>query len=124
MDAHQLVSLVAREVFYEEGYKIDTNNFNVTTKDPMYIKVQRKYCEPGKCPSEWATLHYQPTFIGNAIYLAMFVILLIAQLFFGVKHKTWNYLGAVSLGVIGEAVGYVGRLMLSKNNFPTKNFLM
>lgn len=116
-----ILHLIARAVD-ENG--IDPNNLNLTTHDPKLIQMQRKYCKPGKCPAEWATLQYQPTFPGNAVYLGCFVVLLGAQLWFGIRKKTWNYMGAVCLGVFGEIAGYVGRLMLSKNNFPLRNFLM
>jgi hypothetical protein len=122
MSASEILSLIARAAGEIE---VDPNNLNLTTKDPLLIKAQRKVCTLAlKCPIEWATMHYLPNFAGNTVYLACFAILLVGQLWFGFRHKTWKYMGAVSLGIIGEIVGYFGRLLYNKNPFPLKNFLM
>jgi len=121
MEALSIINLIARAV---DKNGIDPDNLNTTTTDPMLIGMQRKYCKPGKCPAEWAIIDYQPTFAGNTVYGLCFLVLLAPQLWFGIRYKTWTYMTAVCLGLIGEVVGYIGRLMLSKNNFPLNNFLM
>ncbi|KAF1957466.1 RTA1-domain-containing protein [Byssothecium circinans] len=103
---------------------IDPDHLILNTTNPVLIAMQKKYCRVGTCPPEWAILHYRPNFIGNTIYLAMFGLLLAGQLWFGIRKKTYKYCATVCLGVIGEMVGYVGRLMLNKNPFPMNNFLI
>lgn len=115
-----IFNIIARAVD-ENG--IDPNNLNYTTTDPKIIKLQRKYCTLA-CPMEWATMHYRPTIPGNAAYAGCLAVLLVAQLFYGIRKKTWSYMGAVSLGVIGEVAGYIGRILLNRNPFLMKNFLM
>ena len=76
------------------------------------------------CPVERGIIRYQPTIAGNSIYGVCFILLLLTQLYFGIRKKTWTYMSAVCLGVFGEIVGYGGRLMLNKNPFEMNNFLV
>jgi len=115
------IQFIARAV---DKNGIDPNNLNTTTTDPKLIDLQKDYCEVGKCPLEWAIMHYRPTIPGNAAYAACFVILLLPQLWFGIRKKTWNYMVAVCLGILGETIGYVGRVMYNRNPFPMRNFLL
>lgn len=115
-----VLALIARTV-NEHG--VDPDNINTNSTDPAYIGPARKYCEIGKCPIEWATIQYRPTIPGNVIYLLCFLVLLGGQLFYGIRKKTWTYMGAVSAGVLLEIVGYIGRIMLNQNPFIMNNFL-
>jgi hypothetical protein len=115
-----VLALIARAVD-ENG--VDPDNINVTSTDPAYIGPARKYCKIGECPIEWATIQYRPTIPGNVIYLLCFLVLLGGQIFYGVRKKTWTYMGAVSAGVLLEIIGYIGRIMLNQNPFIMNNFL-
>lgn len=84
----------------------------------------RKPCTVDTCDIKYAIVSYQPTFAGNTIYGVCFMILFLVQLYFGLRKKTWTYMSAVLLGIFGEIVGYVGRLMLSSNPFDMNNFLV
>ncbi|KAF2181845.1 RTA1-domain-containing protein [Zopfia rhizophila CBS 207.26] len=103
---------------------IDPNNLNLNTTDPTLIGMQRKYCKLGECPIEWATISYIPNLGGNLVYLICFLVLLGIQIFFGVRKKTWTYLGAMVMGVLLEIIGYIGRIMLHNNPFIMNNFLV
>ncbi|KAF2638969.1 RTA1-domain-containing protein [Massarina eburnea CBS 473.64] len=103
---------------------IDPDHLILNTTDPILISMQKKYCKVDLCPMEWAILQYRPNLIGNIIYLTLFGVLLASQLFFGIRKKTYKYCATVCLGIIGEMVGYVGRLMVNKNPFPMDNFLI
>jgi hypothetical protein len=103
---------------------IDPDNINTSSTDPVYAAMARKYCTLGKCPIEWATMDYRPTVAGNTIYLLCFGALLGVQIFYGIRKKTWTYLGAVSMGIFGEIIGYIGRIMLHGNPFIMNNFLL
>jgi hypothetical protein len=121
MDA---LALFARAALDENG--IDKDNINITATEPIYIAQARKYCKIGKepeCPIEWATIKYRPSMAGNVIYLMFFLVLMGGQLFYGIRKKTWTYMGAVSLGILLEIVGYIGRIMLNMNPFIMNNFL-
>lgn len=110
MDASTILSLVVREV---------TQNRTVTAKKPF-----RCTTVSARCPIERGIVRYQPTIAGNTIYGVCFILLLLAQIYFGMRKKTWTYMAAVCLGIFGEIVGYIGRLMLNKNPFDMNNFLV
>lgn len=67
---------------------------------------------------------YFPSLPANAFFLALFLTLLIAQLYLGIRYKTWTFAFALSCGCFVEAVGYVGRLMLHHNPFSNNGFTM
>lgn len=67
---------------------------------------------------------YFPSLPANAFFLALFIILLVAQIYLGIKYRTWTFAFALSCGCLVEAVGYVGRLMLHHNPFSNDGFTM
>lgn len=118
----EFVSLVARAALDSNG--IDRDNIDITSTNATYIAMARKYCKVGECPESWATIRYRPTMPGNIIYLLAFLVLLGGQLFYGIRNKTWSYMGTVSTGILLEIIGYIGRLMLHQNPFIMNNFLV
>ncbi|KAF2128512.1 RTA1-domain-containing protein [Dothidotthia symphoricarpi CBS 119687] len=116
-----LYQLIARAVD-ENG--IDPNNIDVNTTDPMKIAMSLKYCKVGKCPEAWQKIEYQPNIPGNVIYMLCFLALAGGQVWYGVRNKTWSYMGTMVAGILGEMVGYIGRIMLSLNPFIMNNFLI
>ncbi|KAH7154802.1 RTA-like protein [Fusarium sp. MPI-SDFR-AT-0072] len=50
----------------------------------------------------------------NAFFLVCFSLLLPAQLFLGIKYKTWGYMVGMVCGLILEILGYAARTGLSK----------
>jgi hypothetical protein len=115
-----LHALLARRV---DNNGVDSAHLDLTTTNRTLIAMQRKYCKLGECPIEWATIQYRPTVAGNVIYLLCFLCLLGAQLFYGIRKKTWTYLGTLTAGILLEIIGYIGRLMLNQNPFIMNNFL-
>jgi hypothetical protein len=103
---------------------IDPNNINVTTTDPLIIAMSRKYCNVGKCPEAWQVIQYRPNIAGNTIYMACFILLLLSQAWLGIRSKTWKYTATMCIGILGEMIGYTGRLMLHANPFLMNNFLV
>lgn len=67
---------------------------------------------------------YIPTLPGNALYLALFALMLAAQVVLGIYYRFWSYLVAISCGLILEVLGYVGRLQLHNNPFDFDAFLL
>lgn len=117
------LSLVARAEPDRNG--IDKDNLNFTTTNATLIGMQRKYCTlTNGCPIEWATIKYRPSIAGNVIYMLCFFVLFAAQMFYGIRKKTWTYMGALLVGIFAEIIGYVGRIMLNKNPFIMNNFLI
>lgn len=114
-------SLLARAL---DQNGIDPNNINTNITDPLIIAMSRKYCKVGTCPASWQVIDYRPSPAGNAIFMTTFILLLLAQAYFGLRHKTWKYAALLTTGILGEIVGYAGRLMLNANPFLMNNFLV
>ena len=57
------------------------------------------------CTIEKTTYGYYPSLAGNAFFAAFFGVLLVAQLFQGLKWKSWTYLIALFFGCLGETIG-------------------
>lgn len=83
------------------------------------------YCNITSCPLSLAQITgYVPSLGGNVLYLTIFVLLLIAQAFFGIKHRTWGFLIGMIGGLVLEILGYASRVELNKNPFDPNWFKM
>ncbi|KIV95026.1 hypothetical protein PV10_02733 [Exophiala mesophila] len=51
----------------------------------------------------------------NIFFAIVFGLATVTQLWLGIKTKTWSFTAWIMCGVIFECVGYVGRVLLSKN---------
>ncbi|KAI9670249.1 MAG: hypothetical protein M1831_006463 [Alyxoria varia] len=76
------------------------------------------------CCTEQGMINYVPTTAGNAVYLAIFAVALIAQIGLGVRYKTWDFMGPMVAGTIMEIFGYAGRLWMTTDIFTMSPFLM
>jgi hypothetical protein len=83
-------------------------------------------CNITTCDLTLAHFDYIPSLGGNALYAAIFSIYIIANLYLGIRHKAWGYMAAMFFGLVGEVIGYIGRILLNQNPFdPTgNNFLI
>lgn len=80
-------------------------------------------CTPETCCLAQGEINYLPSLGGNAAYAAIFGILLLSSLLFGIRYRTTSFTIWMSLGLAGEIVGYVGRVMLHNNIFDFNAFL-
>ncbi|KUJ16877.1 RTA1-domain-containing protein [Mollisia scopiformis] len=60
---------------------------------------------------------YYPSQPVNVILVAIFAISFIANLFQGIKSRSWTFTIALGVGTSAEAVGYIGRLLLRNDPF-------
>jgi hypothetical protein len=67
------------------------------------------------CPVEDTIYGYAPNLGLNAFFIAMFVLFALAQIFLGTRHKTYFFAYAITMGCIGEAIGYGGRVIMHSN---------
>ncbi|KAJ5358657.1 uncharacterized protein N7496_011070 [Penicillium cataractarum] len=74
------------------------------------------------CCLAQSSFNYRPTFAGNLIFTILFCILIIPQLFLGIRHKTWGYMAGTIIGFAFEALGYAGRVRLHINPFESISF--
>lgn len=65
---------------------------------------------------------YAPNLGLNAFFIAMFALFALAQIFFGTKHKTFFFAYAITMGCIGEAIGYGGRVIMHSNPYSSLGF--
>lgn len=86
--------------------------------------IPDEQCTLATCSLLQAHFRYLPSLPGNALYLAIFALLIAPQVFFGIKHKTWGYMIAMLGGLALEVIGYIARVMMHSNPFTQDNFLM
>ncbi|KAJ6002604.1 RTA1-domain-containing protein [Penicillium sp. IBT 35674x] len=80
-------------------------------------------CTLATCPITEAYVYYVPSLAGNAFYLALFAIFLVAQLGLGTRYKTWGFLAGLFGGLVLEIIGYLGRVQLHNNPFVFSSYL-
>lgn len=84
-----------------------------------------KQCTYATCSvKEDGEIEYIPNLIGNTAYAAIFLLILILQIFFGVKYKTWGFLVGMVCGLGLEITGYAGRILLHDNVFQEDYFII
>jgi hypothetical protein len=81
-------------------------------------------CTLGTCPIQWANVEYVPSMAGNATYLSIFAVLLVAQLYLGIRYRTWGFLAGMVVGGLLEITGYLGRILLHSDPFNFNYFLV
>ena len=64
------------------------------------------------CPVEGTIYGYYPTIGWNAAFAGFFTLTLVVNIVLGMRYRTWTYGIAMSLGCIGETVGYIGRVIM------------
>lgn len=92
---------------------------NQTLGDKPYLCVLDVTCD-----LSLSSFLYRPTVAGNALFAGIFAIFIVVQLFLGIKHKTWGYMGAMILGLLLEVIGYVARVLIHNKPFDNDYFLM
>lgn len=73
---------------------------------------------------EQATISYRPDVAGNLIYAAVLGAILLTQIGFGIRYKTWGFLTGMFCGLLLEVLGYLGRLWIHAKPFESNAFLV
>lgn len=63
-------------------------------------------CTPQLCCLEQAQVEYIPNLGGNIFFATAIGLLIIPNIIFGIRYKTWSFFTWMTLGLIGEVVGY------------------
>jgi hypothetical protein len=102
------------------------NRNNHTGYGNISLFLEREECTIATCDLTLGAFDYIPDLGGNAFFVALFALFLVLNIFLGIRHKTWGYMAAMVLGLIGEIIGYLARIFLHGNIFdPTgNNFLI
>ncbi|KAJ0422982.1 RTA1 like protein-domain-containing protein [Aspergillus carlsbadensis] len=80
-------------------------------------------CTIDTCPLSMASVEYRPVLWGNILFMAIFGVAALIHIGLGIRYKTWTFMVAMVLGLVGEVVGYVGRVNLWDNPFNGDAFL-
>ncbi|KAH7122828.1 RTA1 like protein-domain-containing protein [Dendryphion nanum] len=54
---------------------------------------------------------YEPA--GNIIMLSFYIIVLIPQIYLGIRHKTWGFSFGMVSGIVLEILGYISRIQMA-----------
>jgi hypothetical protein len=93
----------------------------VTMSDDQQLPMPADECRKDQaCLDAYASVHYLPSIFGNALFLGIFGLVLITQVYFGIRKKTWGYMVAMIGGVVLEIVGYYGRIAMNTDPFDGK----
>lgn len=82
------------------------------------------FCTIETCNIACGQVTFLPSLAGNALYAAIFGLLLIAQAVLGIRFRTWGFMVGMVCGLLLEIIGYAGRIMLHNNPFDFNNFLI
>ncbi|KAK4145959.1 RTA1 like protein-domain-containing protein [Dichotomopilus funicola] len=81
-------------------------------------------CTLDLCPIEASILQYQPSIPGNAVIAALFGVSMLIHLVQGLKWRQWSFMICLIVGCLDQIIGYVGRILLSKNPFSFNAFII
>jgi hypothetical protein len=81
-------------------------------------------CTMQTCDLSMASYLYLPSLPGNVTYLTIFAILILPQIFLGIRYKIWKYMIAMVIGLVLETMGYAGRILLYHEPFNNDAFLL
>lgn len=74
------------------------------------------------CPVEATVLGYAPNLGSGYFFTIAFGALTIASLGLGIWKRTWTFAAALTLGLLLETLGYVGRILLNDNPWDQDAF--
>ena len=81
-------------------------------------------CTLQTCCLAQSSFLYRPSWGGNLCFAIYFAVLCVPQLWLGIRYRQKGFAVGMLCGLILEAVGYAGRLMLHINPFNGNAFLM
>lgn len=76
------------------------------------------------CPPQWGYVNYQPSLGGNALFAAIFGLLILPQLYLAIRHRTIGYGISILMGIALELIGYVARILMHGDPFRRDAFLI
>ena len=95
-----------------------------TGKGNLTLLLDPSLCTKQTCDLTLSSFLYLPTLGGNGLYAGIFGTMVILQLYLGIRHRSWGYMGALLCGLALEIVGYVARVLLNISPFNNNYFLI
>lgn len=102
---------------------MDSQNLTSKTGGNITLIEDPSLCTLDTCDMSLADMDYIPSLGGNAFFAGLFGLFLAIHIFQGIRYKTWGYMAAMCLGLTGEVVGYIGRIMIHNSPFDNNAFL-
>lgn len=99
---------------------MDTNTFS----DIVARLNENGDCTKATCPPSQSVYGYAPSLAATLFFLIVFSLSGIAYVYQGIRTRTYFFLGAMVLGAISEALGYVAKIMLHNDPFSDLGFKM
>ncbi|KAM5349809.1 hypothetical protein ACJ41O_006314 [Fusarium nematophilum] len=65
-----------------------------------------------ECPIEYTVYGYRPNLWANGFFAVFFGICFVVHIWLGIRFRTRSYTIALTLGCLGQVLGYVGRIGL------------
>ncbi|KAI1778425.1 RTA1 like protein-domain-containing protein [Hypoxylon cercidicola] len=79
-------------------------------------------CTLDRCSQPF--LEDEPSLVGNAIFIALFAVLIPLTLGLGLKYKSSVFATIITTGLALEVLGYVGRVLLRNNPTGRTDFIL
>ena len=89
--------------------------------DPNFISDD---CTLETCCLAQSNFLYIPSYGGNMFFAVIFGVLILPQLFLGIRYKTWGFMVGMCIGLALEVIGYASRILIHDNPFDGNAFLM
>jgi len=74
------------------------------------------------CTVEGTLYGYRPNLGANVFFAVIFGLCGLIQLGLGIRYRTWTFMIALTLGCLGEVIGYAGRLIMNNNPYDENGF--
>jgi hypothetical protein len=74
-------------------------------------------------PLGLAHFTHLPSLPGNVLYTAIFGLVFLIQVFFGIRYRIWGFLVGMIGGLVLEIIGYIGRIEMHSNPFQKAQYL-
>lgn len=81
-------------------------------------------CTISTCPVQLSVYGYRASLPFSILLIVLYALCAVVQLWLGIRHRTWGFMGCVLLGCITEILGYVGRILMWNNPWGNSGFIM
>jgi hypothetical protein len=98
-----------------QQYSKEAQRYHPRNFQCIYYIIPDALCTLKTCTLLQAHYQYLPSLPGNALYAAIFGVLIAAQIFLGVRCRSWGFLGGMFGGLVLEIISYVGRIQMHTN---------
>jgi hypothetical protein len=84
------------------------------------------YCTAvtAECTVEGTIYGYYPSIGWNGFFAGFFGLCALINIALALRYKTWTFGIAMTLGCVGEVIGYIGRILMWNNPFDEAGFQM